>query len=223
MNNARLAVLVLALSSLPAAPAVGEPSLLAYPRENVVFHYDPSLYRLVYPGESLYNPDYDRSGAVLWDRENNRIAYEIYQAPGLQGFIPAGGGQRGFFCNRNRIRLVVDGFSEIPTQVGAIYVRFFPVPYQSTARVFVNGDELQGFYYFIPNIQAVTPTANGFYTGTVDLEVVWSGAQMLRITAFSDKDGNRAFRDEARYDVYLRDQTIPSETRSWGRIKAIYQ
>jgi len=222
MRGALIGATIVVFSLLGGGPSTAEPCLLAYPEQSVVFRFDPAKYRLVLPGETLYNPDYDRSGAVLWDREKNRIAYEVYQAPMLEGFAPAVGPEVGFVLHSNTIDLVIDGFSRHPQQIGGIYVRFFPVPYQANPRIVIDGVELRDFYYPIAFLTVDQPTGNGFYTGTVVLKVTWSGAEAIRITVFRDKNGNRAFEGEPCYDVYLKSQGIPTAKQSWGSIKALY-
>jgi hypothetical protein len=200
-----------------------DPCVLAYPEQNAVFQFDTSYYRTIYPGDSLYDPAYDRYGVMLWDIANDRIAYELYQAPGLVGFKPATNAANSFDLPINKLTLYIDGFYSAPRQLNDIYVRFLPTPPYANPVIYVEDEKLTGFYYHIPKLVVSTPTGNGFYSDRIKLDMVWSGAQSMKITVFSDKNGNGVFDGIERYNVFMLDQTIPTSNATWGQIKAQYQ
>jgi hypothetical protein len=217
------AAIALFIMVLCPAFASADCCLLAYPDQNAVFHFDPSHYRMILPGDSLYDPAYNRFGVMLWDIENDRIAYELYQAPGLIGFEPASHEANVFNFPANRFTLHIDGFFNQPRRLNDIYVRFLPTPYNAQTTIYANDDLVSGLYYHIPQLVVSTPLGNGFYSDTIDLEIVWSGAEAMKITVFSDKNGNRAFDGEERYNVFMPDQTVPAQSSTWGQIKAQYE
>ncbi|MBI4720639.1 MAG: hypothetical protein HY770_05370 [Chitinivibrionia bacterium] len=211
------------LAAFTPRPAVADPCLLAYPDMNAVFQFNPSNYLMIFPGDSLYDPDYDRFGVMLWDIRSDRIAYELYQAPGLLGFEPALAGANSFNLPANKFTLYIDGFYHAPRQLNDVYVRFLPTPFDAEPAIYVDGERITGLYYYIPQLVVSTRQENGFYSDTIALDIAWSGAESMKITVFSDKDGNRVFDGEALYNVFMMDQTVPAESATWGQIKAQFE
>ncbi len=202
--------------------ARAESSILVYPKGNAVFQFDPSSYKLIYPGDSLYDPAYDRFGVMLWDINRDRIAYELYQAPGLLGFEPGYMQKNAFNLPTNRLTLYVDGFYRVPRRLSDIYVRFLPTPSNAEPVIYVNDSKVEGLVYYIPELVVSTPTENGFFSDRISLDIVWSGAQAMEIMVFSDKNGDGVFEGTQEYSVFMQDQTIATEETSWGEIKARY-
>ncbi len=223
MKIRRLVLLLWTVCLLAPAFSSAEPGILAYPSSNAIFQYDPLKYILIYPGDSLYDPAYDRFGVVLWDTENNRIAYELYQAPGLLGFEPAYIEKNSFKLPSNRLILNVDGFYHLPRRLNDIIVRFLPTPGNAEPVIYADDTKVEGLKYYIPSLEVSTPTGNGYYSDKVTLNIVWSGAQSIKISVFCDKNGNGLFEGTESFSVFMQDQTIPVTNSTWGGIKAQYQ
>lgn len=217
------AALALCIAAIFIARASADACLLAYPDQNAVFQFDPSLYRMITPEDNLYDPAYDRFGVMLWDVENDRIAYELYQAPGLMGFEPASIEPNTFNFPANKFTLYIDGFYRVPRQLNDIYVRFLPTPANAATLIYANDELVPGLYYHIPRLVVSTQLENGFYSDTIPVEIVWSGAAAMKIMVFSDKNGNRAFDGEERFSVFMMDQTVPAANTTWGQIKAQFE
>jgi len=223
MSKYRPIFFVLAAFIFFPALASAESSILVYPQGNAVFQFDPSSYKLVYPGDSLYDPAYDRFGVMLWDINRSRIAYELYQAPGLLGFEPGYMQKNAFNLPTNRLTLYVDGFFSSPRRLNDIYVRFLPTPTNAEPVIYVNDSRVEGLVYYIPELIVSTPTENGFFSDRISLDIVWSGAKAMKIMVFSDKNGDGVFEGTEEYSVYMQDQTVSTEDASWGKIKAMYR
>ncbi len=75
-------LVVLGVFVLAAGGALkADPCLVVYSDGPCVYHYDPSEYYTVGPGDPLYDPMYDRGGQVLLEVGTNMIDLSIYQAP----------------------------------------------------------------------------------------------------------------------------------------------
>lgn len=216
-------ILVLFGMAASATPALGDACLLVYPDQNAVFQFNPAHYLAIDRDDPRYDPAYDRFGVMLWDIDNNRIAYELYQAPGLMGFEPAGSGTNSFNIPANKFTLHIDGFFHAPRQLNDIYVRFLPMPANASTVIYANDHLVKGLRYYIPRLVVSTPLENGFYSDTLPVEIVWSGAEAMKIMVFSDKNGNGVFDGEERYSVFMLDQTVPAANSTWGQIKAQFQ
>ena len=212
---------VLILAVLPGL-SLAEPWILAYPLETVVFRYDPFRYEVVGPSHHSYDPAFSLSGEMLWDKINGRAAYEVYQAPGLSRFTTSSSGVSEFYKVGNRITLAVDGFSEYPRQLNDIYVQFMPFPLGSSPDIYVDNERITGLRYLIPRMVVDQTTGEGFYSTSIELDVRWTGAMMVKIIVFADKNGNRVFDGEPIFEIVMEDFTIPTEHKSWGSIKALY-
>jgi hypothetical protein len=216
-------VLFLMMVLLPTGVVAAEPCLLAYPLAYTVFQYNSALYDAISSSHPDYDPSYGVAGQMLWNLEAGRVAAEVYRAPGLYGFEPSSSGYNEFFTAGNTTTIRVDGFSEMPRQLNDIYVEFRPYPLNSTPDIFVDGERIEGLRYFIPRLVVSTPTADGFYSDSVDLGLRWVGAQMMTIIVFADKNGNRVFDGEPGFIIVMEDLTVPTENRTWGSIKLKYK
>lgn len=218
-----LAVFAVFIITVSPASVSADACLLAYPDQNAVFQFDPSHYRMIFPEDPLYDPLYDRFGVMLWDIEYDRIAYELYQAPGLMAFEPASMDANIFNFPANKFTLYIDGFFHAPRQLNDIYIRFLPVPSNAGTTIYANDELVSGLYYHIPRLVVSTPLENGFYSDTIPVEIVWAGAEAMKITVFSDKNGNRVFDGDERFSVFMLDQTVPAGNSTWGQIKAQFE
>jgi hypothetical protein len=203
--------------------ALADPCLLVYPLDRTVFRFDASRYALITEGEPGYKHEYSLSGNVLWDMTRNRIASEVYQAPELQGFVESYEGRSEFFSPRMTSTIVIDGFYGEPRRLNDIYLRFLPYPRDAFIQVYINGSPLNDRLFRISDLLVETPTGDGFYSDKILLDIEWSGAKSIMISAFSDKNGNRVFDGEPCFQVLLEDPTVPVEDTTWGRIKSLYK
>jgi hypothetical protein len=217
-------VLLLALCfQIIAGYALADPCLLIYPLDQTVFRYDAARYVLITEGEPGYNHSYAVSGNVLWDVHNDRIASEVYQAPELQGFLESYERRNEFYINRMSATIVIDGFYHLPRQLNDIYLRFLPYPRDAYTQIYINGRLMTERSYRISHLLVATPTDGGFYSDTVVLDIEWNGAKSILISAYSDKNGNRAFDGEPCFNVLLEDPTVPVSETTWGHIKSLYR
>jgi hypothetical protein len=220
----RLLVAVTAMFiAVPAAvPAKAEPCILAYPGSQTMFRYDPDRYEVLAPSDADFNPNYSLSGQMLWDKVEGRVAYEVYQAPGLSGFEPSTSGRSEFHQVASRGTLVIDGFSVSPRQLSDVCVQFNPRPGTAPVSVKVNGVPVSGLRYMIPHFAVSTPTPDGFYSDQIVLTFEWSGALQMEVIVYSDRNRNRVFDGEMGFSVLLEERTVPTRSATWGGIKAIY-
>ncbi|UCG51611.1 MAG: hypothetical protein JSW58_15725 [Candidatus Latescibacterota bacterium] len=216
-------VIALAILALLPVSSSAEPCLLAYPLDFVVFHYDPAEYSVVGVQHPLYDPRFGVAGEMLWNSREQRVAFAIYQAPGLSGFEPSPTGKNQFYTAGNTTTIRIDGFSDVPRQLNDIYVEFSPYPLNSTLDIFINDERIDGLRHVIPRLVVSTPTDDGFYSDSVDLDVRWVGSQFVRITVFADKNGNRVLDGDLCLEVVMEDLTVPTENKTWGSIKSMYR
>jgi hypothetical protein len=219
----RLTMLFIAVALLPGGVAAVEPCLLAYPLDYVVFQYDAAAYDVIGSSHPEYDPSYGVAGLMLWNNAANRVAAEVYRAPGLFGFEPSLSGNNEFFTAGNITTLRLDGFSDVPRQLNDIYVEFRPYPLNSTPDIYIDDERLDGLRYHIPRLVVSTPTEDGFYSDVIDLTLKWNGAQVMTIVVFADKNGNRVLDGEPVYRVVMEDLTVPTKNKTWGGIKSMYQ
>jgi hypothetical protein len=206
-----------------ASSAFAEPCLLIYPLQNAVFRYDPFRYAVITSSDPRYDRAFDRGGIMLWDTVNDRVAYEVYQAPNLQGFAQSTTGRNEYYVTKLNVDLVVDGFHDRPRRLNDIYVRFQPTPADAMLDVAASGHQLNNYRHYVRSLMVQSPIHCCFYSDTVSFNVEWLGAKQVIVTAFADKDGNRTFYGEACFNVLLEDPSVPAENTTWGRIKAIYK
>ncbi len=202
--------------------AFAEPCLLIYPLENTLFRYDPSLYMTIPSTDPSYDPAYGLGGEMLWDCVNNRIAYEVYQAPRLQGFEMSSSGRNEFYTPKTEVTLVVDGFYHAPRRLNSIYIRFIPVPADAFIEIRANGVIIDNYRHFISVLEVTSIVDPDFYSDTVSFDVQWTGTKQIVVTAFADKNGNRVLDGEPCFSILLEDPTIPTASTTWGKIKSLY-
>lgn len=230
MRNLLLRGLVLgAVLALPLA-ALADPCLTVYPDAGVVYHYEDTEYYTVGPGDPLYDPAYDRGGEVLIDILTGEIAYNIYQAPGLFGFVLDNVNQ-GFFTMEHDFNIVVDGFNNMPiTYSNVILVFDWVEPDGCIPTMMVDGNVpaydpvFDGWTYAVGDLTVVTPTPGGMnYSDTITLPFSWNGCQTVRIWAFADENFNGLFDTGSEcFSAFSHDLTVPSEKSSWGKLKSLY-
>ncbi|MFX1266118.1 MAG: hypothetical protein ACFFH0_12100 [Promethearchaeota archaeon] len=203
--------------------ALAEPCLLVYPQQKTVFRFDPSRYELILEGDPRYNPDYGLSGRMLWDRVNDRTAFEIYRAPLLQGFEESYTGRNEFFAPLKQLTVIVDGYNDVPRRLNDIYIRFNPFPADALLNVWIDGVLLDRFSYRISYLSVTTPLSSCYYSDTVPVDVEWTGAKTVLVTVFSDKNGNRVYDGEPCFSILMEDPQVPVEKITWGHIKSLYK
>jgi hypothetical protein len=217
------ATVIGALLHPAATSAQTEPILLIYPDKPAEFHYDTSRYTVLDASDDRYDPGYDVGGYTLWDEVESRIAYEVYRAPYITGFVPSANGLNQFVLMINEFWLIIDGFSESPRQVNEIVVRFIPDPPHSSAVILLNGSPLDFLITKVSGFEVNSETPEGYFANTTRARVWWSGAVGMRITAYGDKNRNLIYDGGVpRWSIYVKDNTVPVRETTWGGIKALY-
>lgn len=206
-----------------AASAGTEPILLVYPNKPAEFQYNPARYEVLDASDDNYDPAYDVGGYTLWDKIESRIAYEVYRAPHVTGFAPSSNGMNQFVLMINEFGLIFDGFCESPRQIHEITVRFIPDPPHASAVVMVNNSPLDFLITKIPGLDGMWQTSEGYYTGTTNARIWWSGAVGIRIYAYGDKNRNLIYDGGLpQWSIYVQDNTVPVRETTWGGIKVLY-
>ena len=212
----------------PVAYANPDPCLVVYPDSPCVYHFDPGEYYTVTVGDPLYDPMYDRGGEVLIDLNTDGIAYDIYQAAYLTGFVMDAENQ-GYFTIDKDFDLVVDGFNNAPITFVNILLVFDNVePEWCEPAVWVDGNpllysELLGWYYPIGDLVVSTPTPWGNnFSDTVLHHIMWENCLSIRIYAFSDSNYNLTRDGNECFSAYSHDTTVPVKESTWGAIKEMY-
>jgi len=221
--------LAFALGALVWVPAANaDPCLTVYTDGPCTYHYDPAEYYTVGPGDPLYDPMYDRGGEVLIVIGSNEIEYNVYQAPGLTGFVMDPVNQ-GFFTSGNDLDVVVDGFNNAPiTYVNIILVFDKVEPSWCQPAITVNGNAVSyqaglGWYYPIGDLAVSTPTPFGNnYSDVVIEQVLWGVCNGVRIWAFADADHDLKRDGGECFSAFSHDLTIPTQDATWGAIKEMY-
>lgn len=216
-------VVIGALLLTTAVSTHAEPDLLVYPSVAAEFRFNPAEFHTISSGHPDFDPAYQVGGVSLWDKVENRIAYEVFRAPKLTGFSSSSSGENEFVLMTNEFKVIVDGFSAYPRYLGKIYLRFIPNPPHSTAMIEMAGTVIDFLIQPILPINVQDKTGDGFYSNTRKVHIRWSGAIGIRITAYGDKNNNRVYDGGSpRWSIYVEDNTVPVENTSWGAIKAIY-
>jgi hypothetical protein len=220
-------VFVLAAFMLPPA-AYADPCLTVYTDSPCTYHYDPAEYYTVGPGDPLYDPMFDRGGEVLIDINSNEIAYNVYQAANLTGFVMDAVNQ-GFFTTGTDLDVVVDGFNNAPTTYVNIILVFDRVePSWCQPAITVNGNPVSyqaglGWYYPIGDLVVTTPTPYGNnYSDVVIEHVVWGNCSGVRIWAFADLNHDLKREAGECFSAFSHDLTVPAQESTWGAIKGMY-
>ncbi len=204
-----------------ASLAFAEPSYLIYPNAPAVFRFDASRYQLVLPGDPKFDPAYAVGNQMLWDRVEARVPVEVYRAPSIISFAPSASGRNEFFVLSTDFEIVVDGFGPSPRTIGGLCVRFWPSP--AHVQLTVDGSLVTGLTHGLPPLEVATAAGGGYYADTTRFMLSWIGARELRMVAFSDKDGDRAFDGTPLFSIVARDETVSTFTTTWGQIKAFYR
>jgi hypothetical protein len=204
--------------------AAAEPCLVVYPSGPTVYHYDVNEYYTVGYGDPLYDPLFDRGGAVLIDIITDEIPLDIYQVPNLLGFTPSMNGEEGFFFNGSQFELVIDGFENQPTTYQNILLVFDPDPGMCAPTITVDGMPVTGDTYPIGSLTVSTPTRHGNnYSDTVTKQIAWSGCHGVRMWAFADENYNGVRDGGECFTAFSHDLTVPTQETSWGVIKSLYE
>ena len=229
VSRSKLAALCVVAIALFALPVLADPCLTVYPTANCVYHYDVNEYYTVGPGDPLYDPMYDLNGEVLIDLLTMEIAYNIYQAPGLIGFMQSTGGKEGYFFTGHDFDLVIDGFNNAPITYVNILIVFEPDPDWCTPAITVDGnpalyDPGLGWYYPIGDLVVSTPTGEGGnYSDTVTHAITFDLCTGLTMWAFADEDFDLMWTDSECFSAFSHDATVPVDETTWGGIKIRYE
>jgi hypothetical protein len=210
-------------SAVATAVEPVEPSYLIYPSSAAVFRFDSARYQVLTPPDPRFQSDYSVGGQMLWDRVENRVAFEVYRAPDLIGFEPSPGAGSEFVTFRNSFEVVVDGFGSAPRTLGSLCLRFWPEPASAVVQIEVDAFPLQRWTTQLPSLDVVTPVATGFYSDTRAVVCSWTGASVMRVIAFSDKNGDGAFQGTPRFGILALNAVVPVAPTTWGRVKSLYR
>lgn len=209
--------------------AFADPCLIVYPAAPTVYHYDVNEYYTVGPGHPLYDPEFDRGGLVLIELNTDEIAYNIYQAPDLTGFVESTDGREGYFIEEPVFDLIVDGFSNTPTTFINVLLVFEPTdPECMTFVVQVNSIFATyypglGWYYPLGDLVVSTPTQWGNnYSDTITVTVEWGGCDGFQTWAFSDENMNLRRDGGECFTAFSHDVTVPVESATWGKIRSMF-
>jgi hypothetical protein len=210
-------------TSVRAQSDLLEPDLLVYPNKAAEFRYNPAEFELITSQHPDFNSDYSVGGVSLWDKSSGRVAYEVFRAPNLTAISPSTNGRNEFVVMTNEFKVIVDGFGDYPRYLGKVYLRFVPDPPQSTALIEIEGELIDFLIQEINPLDVRSQNPEGFYTNTERVQIRWSGAVGIRITAYGDRNNNRVFDGgNPRWSIYVADNSVPVENTSWGAIKAMY-
>ena len=219
---------IVCLGLLLAAPAslLADPCLVVYPTCQCIYRYDPMEYYTVGPGHELYDPEYDRGGLVLLEIDTDEIDHTIYQAPLLMGFEVSTDGNEGFIFVGTDFDLVLRGWSDTPTTFVNVLLVFDRIlPDGCIPTVTVDGMPLvydNGYVYAAGDLVISTPVHNG-YSDTIVAWITWAGCYGVRMWAFSDENYNGVLDGGECFTAFSHDATIPTESSSWGAIKALFE
>lgn len=208
-----------------AAGVSADPCLVVYPVERSLYMYDTAEYYTVGPDHPLYDPVYARGGEVMLERNTDEIDHSIYQAPGLDGFLPSWEGLDGYFFEANPFTLVVDAFSNQPRIFRNVVLVF---DWQDRAgcdpAITIDGIRIASPVVAVGDVPAIDPTEFGNnYSSTVEFEISWRYCEGLHVWAFADENFNGVKDGGECFTAFSHDITISTETSSWGAIKSIYR
>ena len=216
-------VLALGLVLSQAGSALAEPSYLIYPANvPTVFRYDVGRYEAIAQGQEKFDPSYAIGNVMLWDRVEQRVPVEIYGASQLIGFEPVVGTNE-FVIYVDEFDVVIDGFGPEPRTIGNLCLRFWPYNVMGTAVLTVDGVPTSSLVVPLPAMEAITPSADGFYVGTSLHHVSFIGAAAMEIVAFSDKDADGGYQGTPAYRIVARHSPVATEATSWGKVKSLFR
>ena len=226
---------LLAVIAILVSPGIvaADVCLMAYPTSPCVYHYSSLDKYTVGLGHTLYDPAFDLGGEVLIKIDpidGDGIALDVYQAPGLIGFVNDEINQ-GFFSLGNSYDLVIDGYSKDPTTYINILLVFDSFEQESCApTITVDGqpvlfDPGLGHYFPIGDLVVSTPTPVGnAYSDTRTFAVGLQNCSGFRIWAFSDENANMAHDLPGEcFTAFSHDSTVPTEEVTWGSVKSMYR
>ncbi|MDI6809727.1 MAG: hypothetical protein QME66_12215 [Candidatus Eisenbacteria bacterium] len=232
------AVLLLSLVSAATLFANPDPALMVYPFGISVYHYDGNEYKVVFPGEPGYDPQYDRRGKVLVNKTDLTVARDVYLANPVD-FDQSSGEGEGYFTEVKNFMLTIRCWSNRATTFRSVYLFVSDNGMELTSLPMCTSDKcffdlnVDGTKYTTPyllgDIEVATPAAP-HYSGEVTVHVKWTGECLyLVLGAFIDENGNGmpdpseikapGSHDTTTDDPLMTD-TVPI---SWGTLKAMYQ
>ena len=227
-------ILVVLLGVLMTAGVVlADVCLMAYPTGPCEYYYSSLDKYTVGPGDPLYDPLYDLGGVVLIKIDpidGDGIALDVYQAPGLTGFVLDEVNQ-GYFAIGVDYDLVIDGYNKNPTTYTNILLVFDGiVPEGCTPQITVDGnpalfDAGLGYYYPIGDLVVSTPTPVGnSFSDTITLTISVGLCTGARVWGFSDVNFNLAHdRPGECFTAFSHDLTVPARETTWGAVKTMYR
>jgi hypothetical protein len=205
--------------------------LMAYPTSPCEYHYSALDKYTVGPGDPLYDPLYDLGGEVLIKIDpvdGDGVALDVYQAPGLAGFVLDEVNQ-GYFAIGVNFDLVIDGYNNTPTTYSNILLVFDGIePAGCTPAITVDGqpalfDAGLGYYLPIGDLVVSTPVGNKF-SDTITLSIGLQLCTGIRVWAFSDANFNLTHDLPGEcFTAFSHDVTVPTRETTWGEIKSMYE
>jgi hypothetical protein len=206
---------------------------MAYPTGPCEYHYSSLDKYTVGPGHALYDPLFDLGGEVLIKIDpvdGDGIALDVYQAPGLTGFVLDEVNQGYYSIGANYV-LIIDGYNGTPTTFVNILLVFDSFePGGCTPLITVDGqpvlfDAGLGYYYPIGDLVVSTPTPVGnSYSDTVTLSVNIDLCIGARVWGFSDANFNLMHDLPGEcFTAFSHDVTVPGQETTWGAVKSLYQ
>jgi len=224
-------VVLLGMLIIPGV-VLADVCLMAYPTSPCEYHYSALDKYTVGPGDPLYDPLFDLGGEVLIKIDpvdGDGIALDVYQAPGLTGFVLDEVNQ-GYFAIGVDYDLVIDGYSKAPTTFTNILLVFDGFdPGGCTPLITVDGqpalfDAGLGYYYPIGDLVVSTPTPVGnSFSDTVTLSIGLQLCTGLRVWAFSDANFNLMHDLPGEcFTAFSHDVTVPVQETTWGAVKSLY-
>ena len=204
--------------------------LMAYPTGPCEYYYSALDKYTVGPGDPLYDPLFDLGGEVLIKIDpvdGDGIALDVYQAPGLTGFVLDEVNQ-GYFSIGVNYDLVIDGYNKTPTTYSNILLVFDDVyPGGCTPAITVGGqpalfDAGLGYYFPIGDLVVSTPAGNA-YSDTITLTIGLQLCTGIRVWAFSDANFNLVHDLPGEcFTAFSHDVTVPARETTWGAVKSLY-
>lgn len=202
---------------------LADPCLVVYPDAPCTYHYSPSEYYTVGPGNPLYDALYDRGGEVLLTVGSNDVDLSIYQAPHIAGFVATTDGDEGYFFGGTNFTLIIDGFSNSPTTYSNILVMFDKVvPSGCVPTLSVNGTPVTGGIYHAGDL-VVSTRSGSHYSDTKTVLIDWRGCYGVRLWAFADADYDLKRDGGECFTAFSHDLTIPVRETTWGGIKELFR
>lgn len=218
--------------AVAVAPALvsADVCLMAYTTSPCYYHYSETDFYTVGPGDPLYDPLYDRGGEVLISVGDGKIAFDVYQATNLLGFVHDEVNQ-GYFAVGLAYDLVIDGYNQSPITYHNILVVFDTIdPAGCVPMITVDGnpglfDAALGYYYPIGDLDVSTPTPVGnSYSDTIVLSVQFDGCYGFRAWGFADENHNLMHDLPGEcFTAYSHDVSVPVGETTWGGVKQLYR